>query len=208
MNTFTHYSEQTKPPGPCSEVALLQAILDNFMDGILILTDQGEWVQVNEVARHICAQFPVDQSQPHTVPKEIWRVCQALLDSSELYPSHIAMMEAEIKLESATKLRVRVKWLKLQFNHRPWLLVMLEDRKQSVENIANTEVDKYGLTAREADVWCLYRAKYTYKEIAAKLHISLNTVKKHMKNIHAKQETVLHMEDYRKPLRPHLTDVS
>ena len=76
--------------------------------------------------------------------------------------------------------------------------MMLEDRKQSVENTANTEVDKYGLTAREADVWFLYRANYTYKEIAAQLHISLNTVKKHMKNIHAKQETVLHMEDYRR----------
>ena len=208
MNTFENYSGQTKFLGQGSEVALLQAVIDNFMEGILIVTDQGECVQVNDAARQICAQFPVDQSKPTTLPKEIWLVCQALLDSCNLYSSHTAMMEAEIKLEPATKLRVRVKWLKLRFNSQPCLLVMLEDRQQSVENIAITEVDKYGLTAREADVWFLYRANYTYKEIAAKLHISLNTVKKHMKNIHAKQETVLHMEDYRKSIRPQLTDVS
>ena len=70
------------------------------------------------------------------------------------------MMEAEVKVESGAKLRVRVKWLKLSLNSHPCLLVMLEDRQQSVENIAITEVDKYGLTAREADVWFLYRANF------------------------------------------------
>jgi DNA-binding CsgD family transcriptional regulator len=41
----------------------------------------------------------------------------------------------------------------------------------------------------------LRRANYTCKEIAAELYISLNTVKKHMKNIHAKREKALHSED-------------
>ena len=207
MNTSENYPEQSKFLGHTSEVALLQAVIDNFMDGILILTEQGEQVQINEVARKICARFPADQSQPNAVPKPIWSVCQALLDGCHFYPSQTATLEAEIELEPAHRLRVRVKWLKLWLNSQAYLLVMLEDRKQSVENIAITEVDKYGLTAREAQVWCLYRANYTYKEIAAELHISLNTVKKHMKNIHAKQETVLHMEDYRKS-RSRLTDVS
>jgi DNA-binding CsgD family transcriptional regulator len=40
----------------------------------------------------------------------------------------------------------------------------------------------------------ILRANYTYKEIADKLNISLNTVKKHLKNIQVKQETVLSME--------------
>jgi DNA-binding CsgD family transcriptional regulator len=57
------------------------------------------------------------------------------------------------------------------------------------------EVDKYGLTPREAEVWLLRRAKYALKEIATELSISLNTVKKHIKNIHAKREIVLYMEE-------------
>jgi DNA-binding CsgD family transcriptional regulator len=59
-----------------------------------------------------------------------------------------------------------------------------------------TEVDQYGLTPRQAEVWLLRRANYTYKEIAAELYISLNTVKKHMKDIQAKRETVLGRERY------------
>ena len=208
MNTFENYPALPKCIEPSPDVALLQAVIDNFIDGILILTDQGEWVHANEAARQICAQFSVDQLQRNSVPKEIWRTCQALLDSGHLSPIYAALMETEIELEPATKLRVRVKWLQVRFNSHPCLLIMLEDRTQLVDNLAMTEVDKYGLTARESEVWVLHRANYTYKEIAAKLHISFNTVKKHMKNIHAKQETVLYMEDHRKSIRPHLTAIS
>jgi WD40 repeat protein len=45
---------------------------------------------------------------------------------------------------------------------------------------------KHGLTPREQDIWLLYRTNYSYKQIANELNISLNTVKKHMKNIYAK----------------------
>ena len=208
MNTFEDYPRQKKCIGRSPEVTLLQAVIDNFIDGILILTDQGEWVHANEAARQICAQFPMDQLQPNNIPKEIWLACQALLNDRHLSPIDAVLMETEVEIEPATKLRVRVKWLQLRFNSDPCLLVMLEDRTQLLDNIANSEVDKYGLTPRETEVWVLHREKYTYKEIAAKLHISFNTVKKHMKNIHAKQETVLYMEDHRKSIRPHLTAIS
>lgn len=51
------------------------------------------------------------------------------------------------------------------------------------------DVQKYGLTCREAEVWFLHRNKYSYKEIADKLFVTINTVKKHMKNIYAKHYT-------------------
>jgi DNA-binding CsgD family transcriptional regulator len=47
----------------------------------------------------------------------------------------------------------------------------------------------------EAEVWLLRRRHYTLKEIATELSISINTVKKHLKNIHAKREAVLYMEE-------------
>ena len=54
--------------------------------------------------------------------------------------------------------------------------------------LALTEADRYGLTPREAEVWLLRRANRPCKEIAVDLRISLNTVKKHMKSILAKQK--------------------
>ena len=46
----------------------------------------------------------------------------------------------------------------------------------------------YGLTEREGEVWMLRLQDYSYQEIADKLYLSINTVKKHMKTILAKQE--------------------
>jgi DNA-binding NarL/FixJ family response regulator len=69
----------------------------------------------------------------------------------------------------------------------PHILVILENQKQSWQNLAITEAIRYNLSPREADVWALHRIGYTYQEIASELHIALNTVKKHMKNTYAKQ---------------------
>ena len=67
-------------------------------------------------------------------------------------------------------------------------LITLEDRQQSLAVIANQEAQRYGLTTRETDVWCLKRKGSSYKEIAKALFISENTVKKHVKNIYSKRE--------------------
>ncbi|NEQ50076.1 MAG: LuxR family transcriptional regulator, partial [Leptolyngbya sp. SIO3F4] len=54
---------------------------------------------------------------------------------------------------------------------------------------------------READVWILHRIGLSYQEIAARLYIALNTVKKHMKNVYAKQNLVsLVSDDYTEKL--------
>jgi len=44
---------------------------------------------------------------------------------------------------------------------------------------------------RREDVWLLRRANHSYEEIAAKLYIAVNTVKRHLKSIHAKRKMVL-----------------
>ncbi|NJR40303.1 MAG: response regulator transcription factor [Leptolyngbyaceae cyanobacterium CSU_1_4] len=49
------------------------------------------------------------------------------------------------------------------------LLVTLEDQSQSAQYRAIAESLKYGLTARETDVWRLKRAGCSYKEIASRL---------------------------------------
>ena len=76
-------------------------------------------------------------------------------------------------------------------NEQNLLLVTIEDCKQSSQSMAITDAHKYGLTDRETEVWLLRRANLSYKEIAAKLYITINTVKKHLKNIYAKQQEMV-----------------
>ncbi len=70
----------------------------------------------------------------------------------------------------------------------------MEDIYQPIQNIAIAEAEKYRLNPREKDVWLLYLANYTYKQIAAELCINLNTVKKQMKSIYSKQTEILDQE--------------
>jgi DNA-binding NarL/FixJ family response regulator len=60
----------------------------------------------------------------------------------------------------------------------------LESRLQKI--IALVEAKRYGLTARETEVWQLRRGGVAYKEIAAVLTISVNTVKRHLQAIYSK----------------------
>lgn len=170
-----------------SNHALLQGIMEGLIDGVLILSEQGEIVQANRFADKICAQINQSRSQSAAVPASIWKICQTLIQSRQTYPNQEFVLESEIGLNETTRLRVRVRWLSLATAANSYLLVILEDQKQAIQNLAIAEIDKYKLTPREAEVWLLYRTHYSYKEIAVALYISCNTVKKHLKNIRSKQ---------------------
>lgn len=178
-----NHSQHTRQP------SLLQAIIEGFVDGVLILTEQGEWIHSNDCAQYICQQLVQDMSLANnSVPQPIWQVCESLIESRVLFPDERMIIEAEIDRGNSPNFRIRVRWLELDTSKPPYLLVTIEDRHQSTQNAAITEAKKYGLTRREAEVWLLRRANYSYKEIAARLYITLNTVKKHMKSVYAKQQ--------------------
>jgi DNA-binding CsgD family transcriptional regulator len=167
---------------------LLQEAIECFMDGILLLTSAGEWVHGNYYARQVCCQLAQSLAQPDRVPQQIWLVCQALVKNRQ-QGSSTSVIEAEITTPTCHTIRVRAGWLAAENSKSPFLLVTLEDRHQSIHNKAIAEVQQYHLTPREAEVWLLYQDNYSYKEIAAKLYITINTVKRHMKSIHAKRKT-------------------
>ncbi|HEY9748207.1 MAG TPA: sigma factor-like helix-turn-helix DNA-binding protein [Allocoleopsis sp.] len=170
--------------------ALLQEAIECFMDGILLLTPTGDWVHGNSYARQVCHQLTQNLEQPHRVPEQIWPICEALMKTHPRSRS-AAVVEAEIITPHFNTIRVRASWLAVENSEAPLLLVTLEDRQQSIQNKAIAEVEQYRLTPREAEVWLLYQDNYSYKEIAAKLYITLNTVKRHMKSIHAKRKIVV-----------------
>ncbi len=167
---------------------LLQAALESLADGILILTTGGEIIHGNEFANRLCQQL-IPASEPGIeLPHEVWRVCQSLIDSREMFPGTKICIESELLVTPSVKLKIRARWLELNDGNDDLLLVSLEDSYQCSQNIAIADVQMYGLTNREAEVWLLRRASLSYQEIANKLYISINTVKKHLKNIYAKQQ--------------------
>ncbi|MBF2078961.1 MAG: helix-turn-helix transcriptional regulator [Synechococcales cyanobacterium T60_A2020_003] len=169
---------------------LLQAVTEGLVDGILILTQQGDPVYSNSHAQRLCQQLLACTEAFQTVPSEIWHVCATLIENRDVFPEQLVVLEDAIGDRKFPDLRVRVQWIELSDRSDPYLLVMLEDRRQSILSLAITESQKYGLTGREAEVWFRQRSNYTYEEIATELHITVNTVKKHIKSIRAKRQSV------------------
>lgn len=169
------------------QVTFLQEVIEGLQDGILILTETGELVYANSNARSICFSIQQANSNENFILLAIWKLCKSLLNSHSLLTNKNLVVSDEIILDNTTTFRIRVRWLDLEKNSHPLLLITIENRYESVRNAALAEIKKYQLTPREAEIWLLYRAKYTYKKIADELYITLNTVKKHMKNIHAKR---------------------
>lgn len=173
------------------QVDLLQAMIESFVDGILIMTTAGELIHGNECAYQICRQLMPKEMDINIVPGEIWRVCQSLIESRELFPAEKIIIESEIETAPKLKLRIRARWLQLDSSNEDFLLVTIEDYNQYHQSIAIADAKKYHLTDREAEIWQLRRANLSYQEIANQLYITINTVKKHLKNIYAKQQNML-----------------
>jgi DNA-binding CsgD family transcriptional regulator len=197
LQSFISTLERQTTQSRQQENILLQGVIESFFDGILILTEQGKLIHSNHLARQICEQLTEGKSENNFLPKEIWRVCQALIESRSLYENQPVIIESEITTEQLTTLRIRTRWLQLSEYQQPCLLVILEDKHKSIQNLALAEVVKYGLTRRETEIWLLRRTNVPLKNIAGKLGISINTVKKHLKNIYAKRENFLYMEEWR-----------
>ncbi|MEO0839677.1 MAG: LuxR C-terminal-related transcriptional regulator [Cyanobacteria bacterium J06641_2] len=173
-----------------SKLYLMQAVIESFVDGIFIVTVHGELIHANERARSICEEFSKELNKGR-LPNEIQRICQSLNESRQLFPTQKISIESEIKTESKSKIRTRARWLQANETNDDYIIVTIEDREQTNQSIAISEAQKYALTERESQVWLLRRANYSYQEIAEELYITINTVKKHLKNIYAKQQEVV-----------------
>lgn len=188
--SFPKFSQKLSPLNPQKSAlpSLPQEVIEDLIDGILIITEQKEMIYANETARRVLRELNQDKIRADIIPKEIWHMCQSLIQSRSLFPSQHWLIESEIITGNSTTLHIRVRWLKLDSIDQNCIFINLEDPYQALKNLAVEEAQRYGITRREKEVWLLHRAHYTYKQIALELCITPNTVKKHMKNIHAKQK--------------------
>ncbi|MEH2143577.1 LuxR C-terminal-related transcriptional regulator [Nostoc sp.] len=173
----------------------LQEVIEGLEDGILILSKAGKVIHANASAHRLCFQFNQGNFNQNFVPPAIWNLCKSLVNNRYLFSDKLLILSDEIVLDKSNIFRIRVRLLDLDGFEVPCLLVTIENQYESVKNVALTEVKKFDLTPREAEIWFLYRSNYSYKEIANKLYITINTVKKHMKNIHTKRQTSLVLEE-------------
>jgi DNA-binding CsgD family transcriptional regulator len=182
---FSNYQVQ-----PC----LLKNLLEDLINGILILTEQGELIYINNYARQILQRLIQNDPPMNFVPGEIWHICQCLIQSRSLFPNQHWSIESEVLIDHTITLHVQARWLNTNLTDVPSLLLIVKDQHRSIRNMINEEAQKYGLTSREKEIWLLHRAGYTYKQIATELQITPNTVKKHLKSIRVKQKLAVEME--------------
>ena len=166
---------------------LLEAVLEAFTDGVMLLTSEGKLLHINQRAVKLCRLLQEDFTSNFEIPRTIQRMCKSMIDSKALFPDKIFVLEDEIPNDKDKSVRIRIQWMNLQVTDQPHLLVTLADLSQSKAISAILEAQQFGLTQRENEVWQLRKANYNYEEIAAELVISINTVKKHIKSIYAKQ---------------------
>ena len=180
-----------KPPGiDFEEIKNHQigsALLEEFIGGVLVFNDQQNLIYASESACRVLGQLQSEDS-PDAIPEEIWHICTSLMQSRRLFPNQNWLIEFDIFTSAATTLHICSRWLNLDVVDHPYLLLTIEDRQQAVLNLIIEEAERYGLTPREKEVWLLQQSNCTYKQIAAELGITPNTVKKHMRSIYAKKK--------------------
>ena len=175
------------------QTTLLLAAIESFTVGLVIVAQNGTILHSNRRAQALLEDMP--WPSPQTVPDTLWHSCQKLLENqeeqSDLFPAgYTIVLEDEICTNQGS-IHMKAQWFDWDNSANQTtdcFLITLENRQQSLTAIANQEAQRYGLTTRETDVWCLKRMGHSYKQIAKALFISENTVKKHLKNIYAKKE--------------------
>jgi len=172
----------------------LQAILEGFLDGILVITDQKQLLYINHTAKQLYQKLGYDITA-NVIPQQIWQSCEALLEIQELHTEKSIVMESEIEVEKIA-LQIRVQWLEITQYDRPCLLVRLQDQQQELQTLAIAEARKWQLTERETQVWILRRTGSSRKQIASELYISEDTVKKHLGNINIKRQICFDEEEW------------
>lgn len=174
---------------PVGQVGILRAALESLQDGFIVASQTGEVHQINEPAQRIC-NLLLESAPPYrkaALPVEIWRVCESAIANQKVLSFQKLGLDAEIILPEIGTVRVRVQTIAIA--QAACLLIVLEDRQQTIRNRALSDAALFGLTARETEVWQLRLRGDGYKEISAALWISVDTVKKHVKSILAKRRS-------------------
>ena len=170
---------------------LLSALVEALPKGLIILSTDRAIVYWNQTARRLCQKLSSTQRYDTLLPTIVAELSRQVLETDAAHEPVIL----DYKMPDCGLFRLSANWLvgamsndvDLAFNQQAYILVTIEDRDEVLQQDIQLEQKKFHLTNREAEVWLLLKREYTYQAIATTLHISLNTVKTHIRNIHAKR---------------------
>jgi hypothetical protein len=162
-------------------------LMDFIKEGIVIVSDRLKLLYTNERGKVICQKLQNDD--PNNLPSIFKEIAYK-------FKNHSGDLAKVIRKEysHSTHCTLRIRAMNLneigivsQGIDKPWIIFCMEDRNWSLQEDLILEQEQYGLTQRETEVLQLLLQSNTYKDIAVKLHIGLNTVRFHVKNINMKK---------------------
>ncbi len=172
-------------------VPLETLILGSIRLGILVISTDLQAVYVNAQATTLCQamQETLEPELPAAVQSACRQFLQAPMDRQP-WQSYYESDPAD--LNHYLLIRLKVRWLSstLLATATPLstlLLVTLEDYSESVHQEMQQEKRQFGLTDRETEIGTLLRLGWTYQAIADRMHISVNTVKSHVRHLYNKR---------------------
>lgn len=174
--------------------ALWHEIMDVLQYGLLIVDPDFRLLYANQKAHELCQLLPDSQEALPILPQLILEICNLLHKvSTKADGSGAKSLMLECLGQQQQMIRITARRLyqnagrHTSFNCTVPILVLLENCHEKFEAACSIECQKYGLTDREAEVWSLLRQEYSYQQAADLLQVSINTIKTHTKNIHAKR---------------------
>lgn len=168
---------------------LLKDILADILGGVILLDDQDRLIYINRKALAIVERMTQCSEETQPIPEEIMHIIKFMRGARREFSQQTWLNQSTIFVDCLTVFNIYARWIQGDDFSYNYLLLNMEDQNQFSQNIALEEARQMGLTSREQDVWLLYQANNTYKQIAETLNITPNTVKKHMKSILTKQRS-------------------
>lgn len=177
-------------------------LLESLHQGVVIVSMDGQIIYYNSKAKLLYSAL-LKPDETILLPIEILQGCEHLVQE---LPSETESLVIELVGHEGQPIRSRICWLQTdvvadristqldyssceggQSANRAYILVLAENCDETLQEALRIEQKRYNLTNREAEIWKLLRQEYSYQEITEALHISMNTVKTHVKNIHTKR---------------------
>lgn len=179
---------------PAGLEMIWNVLLESLPQGVMVLARNVRPLYLNEKANHLCQLLASGDRQPASLPVVISEICYRLLKNASSTKQPLVV---ERQTPQGQSIRIRASWLQVgpqdseagSPNDFQYILVILDNSTEALQEELRIEQKKYDLTEREAEIWMLLRQEYSYQEIAKTLRISLNTVKTHVKNIYAKKRS-------------------
>ena len=174
-----------------SPPTLLNAVLEGFHEGVLIISQAGQLLHANQLGHtlaHRLSQW--DGATLEAIPPSLWTICRYLLEGRELFPDHPLILTEDFRGPQGDRLRARVQWLDGIDGEAGQVLVMLEEPNSAALSQAQLKALEVRLTHREQQVWRLRQRQCSPQAIAEELYVSLATVKRHLRQIYNKRRQI------------------